>query len=65
MVNWECIYPKQLKYKGHTITQDNGEVTVKNEKNSTVLLVPVSKTKNIRELRELFDFNEKIFFGGG
>jgi hypothetical protein len=60
------IYPKKLKYKGCTIIQEDGEVTVYNGE-TKVLIIHTQREKSIRELRDLFEFNNRLyeFYKGG
>jgi hypothetical protein len=61
------IYPKRAKYKGYTIKQENGEVTILNG-DKKVLIIHTQREKSLRELKALFDFNNRIYEfckGGG
>jgi hypothetical protein len=62
------VIPFRVKYKGYTITQTYGEVIITDVNRRAVLTIPIQKPKqSIRELKELFDFNESLMMirGGG
>lgn len=62
------VIPFRVKYKGYTITQTYGEVIITDLNRRAVLTIPIQKPKqSIRELKELFDFNESLMMlkGGG
>ena len=63
----EAYFPRNIKYKGYTITQIPGEVIISRYKRE-VLTIPTQRQYTTRGLAELFEFNARIYGfekGGG
>ena len=63
----EPYFPRNIKYKGYTITQIPGEVIISRYKRE-VLTIPTQRLYTHKGLADLFEFNARIYGfekGGG